>query len=249
MTKTNEKAVIKNLSDVKKVFDNNDIPFWLEYGTLLGAVRDGKMIPWDTDIDLATFKKYVNTKNIKKRLTEELEKMGFLVYFYPHTMNINRNKTSMNVSLWGVDSKKKMIVMNRFKKNDFLIRLLLKTLKLFTLTYYGGLVLKDSNGIRDLIKMNLFFLMKGIPEKFKKIICEIIEVLLYSYRKKEYCYLEIPEEYFLKLRIIDYHGVKVKIPEDSEKYLEKMYGDWKTPPKEPKKWIWYEHGKWKSGEL
>ena len=28
-------------------------------------------------------------------------------------------------------------------------------------------------------------------------------------------------------------------------YLEEVYGDWKTPPKDPKKWFWYECGNWK----
>ncbi len=30
-----------------------DIDFWIDYGTLLGQVRDNKIIPWDRDIDIS----------------------------------------------------------------------------------------------------------------------------------------------------------------------------------------------------
>ena len=45
----------KNLLDIKKILDKNDITFWLIYGTLLGAIRDKGFIEWDSDSDIGIY--------------------------------------------------------------------------------------------------------------------------------------------------------------------------------------------------
>lgn len=43
---------IKDLEDIKLVFDKFNVPFYVCYGALLGMYRDGKLIEHDDDMDL-----------------------------------------------------------------------------------------------------------------------------------------------------------------------------------------------------
>ena len=45
----------QNLLDIKRILDSYEIKFWLIFGTLLGIYRNGELIPYDTDTDLAIF--------------------------------------------------------------------------------------------------------------------------------------------------------------------------------------------------
>jgi hypothetical protein len=47
--------LIDMLPYLTKLLEANEIKYWLDWGTLLGAVRNGRIIPWDFDIDLGIF--------------------------------------------------------------------------------------------------------------------------------------------------------------------------------------------------
>ena len=73
-----EKVAIEALRQVKDVFGRYDIEFWLDTGTLLGAIRDRKFIPWDSDIDLAT---WVENRDKILEVVPKIGRAGFWVRY------------------------------------------------------------------------------------------------------------------------------------------------------------------------
>lgn len=47
-----QQALLTQLEDIDRICKNNNIPYSLVCGTLLGAIRHGGFIPWDDDVDI-----------------------------------------------------------------------------------------------------------------------------------------------------------------------------------------------------
>ncbi|MCW5515956.1 LicD family protein [Muriicola sp. Z0-33] len=41
------------LKNISSLFDKSNISYWLEGGTLLGIRREGRLLPWDNDVDIS----------------------------------------------------------------------------------------------------------------------------------------------------------------------------------------------------
>lgn len=70
-----QKELISSMKSFQSEFENNEIFWWANSGTLLGAVRDSKLIDWDDDIDMSMFNRdfYEN----KDKIIEIANKLNF----------------------------------------------------------------------------------------------------------------------------------------------------------------------------
>ena len=55
---------------VDEICEKHNIPYWIDYGSLLGAVRHGGFIPWDDDLDISLLRH--DFKRLSKILKKEL---------------------------------------------------------------------------------------------------------------------------------------------------------------------------------
>jgi lipopolysaccharide cholinephosphotransferase len=84
------------MKDVHDVLEQSGVPYFIESGTLLGAVRHDGIIPWDDDIDVGIRKE--DLEILEKKALPLLKKMGYDIAFPRDAFQ--RNITTMAESEW-----------------------------------------------------------------------------------------------------------------------------------------------------
>ena len=78
----NAPAAVRMLTEVAGVFARQGIRYALTAGTLLGVVREGRLLPWDSDMDLSIFAQDAPRFGAAIR---ELEASGYIVRLRMHS--------------------------------------------------------------------------------------------------------------------------------------------------------------------
>jgi hypothetical protein len=220
-----ERAAVKDLKEIKDVFDKVGVTFWLDCGTLLGAVRDGKLIEWDADIDLGTW--YNNMKQIVSAFPL-FKKKGFRVILNKRYGSAHISKScGVGVCLFrrtGDYAWKLFPAVN--KRIGRLLGLFINRLtSLETYTKPEG---------KRFVRKSEFFLAP-FPLKLRGFMTDVT----WSIMDRCDCIVPwvVPRRYFEKLSTIQFYGVEFNIPSEIERYLEYRYGkNWRAPNKN---WIWF----------
>ena len=101
------------MREIKEVFDKTDLDYWLDGGTLLGAVRDGKILEWDGDVDLGTW--YDDARQIAFVLPD-FEKREFQVYkpgLSKNTVFVWKSGCKVDINLYRKAGDYAWVVANR----------------------------------------------------------------------------------------------------------------------------------------
>lgn len=229
-----EKKVVQSLKEVKEVFDKLNIRFWLDSGTLLGAVRNGKLIEWDNDVDLGTTE---DNSNKIIHAAKELDKRGFDVLLVHSKIGEDipdiivrfwRNGFPINVRLYKIGKK------NAIKISAKSTNLISKGLRAF----YFGANLQDTLpelGCESFVVKLIKQILKHFPINLRRYLADIAQQAWWkSYI--ELIHISIPKHYFVNLKTINFYGMTFNIPSNVKSYLTYRYGkDWKKCKKE---WEW-----------
>tara|TARA_B100000780_G_scaffold269934_1_gene229234 strand:- start:3338 stop:4063 length:726 start_codon:yes stop_codon:yes gene_type:complete len=205
---------------------DHNIDYWLTDGTLLGVVRENRILPWDPEIDFGLWKSEVS----EEKLITIFKKNGFeYIEFLPdmHCLVFLINDIYVDINLYTKDDSRVSIKWATYpdKQIDIVIirfiNLLFESKKL--ISHHKEYSFK-------------FFLMKLI-NFFGFLLSNNVREKIYRYAKLRYKYIgaSYPKE-LLEFKEIDFRGNEVTVPIDSEEYLRITYGDdWRIPNKD---YVW-----------
>jgi len=213
-----EKRWVENLGDVKQILDDAGVKYWLDYGTLLGAVRDGKFIPWDNDIDLGAMS--TESDKIIAKLPE-FEREGFTVDVTDTVICFHRKPVPIIMALC------------RFKGDSVWRLWTLRTPRLYRVTRYftelGSRILYRNvpGRTKMLLREKIAFAL--IPS-FADNIIRKFSFRIFEWLGAKYCALVVPKSYFENLDSISFYGMRLDTPSPVHDYLSLYYGEnWRNP--------------------
>ena len=230
-----EEAAIKVLHQAKAALDEEDVEFWLDFGTLLGAVRDGKFIAWENDIDFGTWRASASKVFSAFRKLCENEK-GFIKVCDENQCIkfITENGCRLDVTLYRLEGSS--AVRKFFPMKQTNTGLLLSHLR-DVLAIPPHIKLNPEELRAPFVTQNLFKITRPLPSSWRRQLAKIVTKVY----KKVGCncvQVAVPSHYFMNLSSINFYGAEFKVPAETVEYLAYKYGeDWRVPRRD---WVYYE---------
>jgi len=216
------------LQQVKEALDQHNIEFWLDCGTLLGAVREGKFLSWENDLDFGVMSETISTSK-KILISETLRDQGHSVWIAENHINIHHSgeRVFADINIYrkqnGFAVKPTLVPANKIGK------FLNSWLPLLWDPIHHRLARK-----MRINKKILYYSSFLLPSFFREQVAKVVFSLYKMYGSNS-CDWVVPLKYFFDLKTITFYGMNFKEPTAVEDYLEYRYGkDWKTPRE---KWI------------
>ena len=222
----------------KEVCEKHNIPYYLCYGTLLGAVRHKGFIPWDDDIDIMMPAHMIPM--FKKHFIEEFGNY----YFYSDitTENIclepwpkiRRSDTTSMPEIFSKIDANWGICIDIFPLYPLHNNKFFNNLK-FKLSYLSEVLLRAETAKYTKDTSFKLKMIEKIPYKLRRFLASsFIKFLSAGDAESEYVFdgfMTIKRsDITAKESYLDFEGVSFKVPVNYKQYLTDAYGDYMTPP-------------------
>ena len=248
------KAQIYILNEIKRICVSNHIDYFLDGGSMLGAVRHQGFIPWDDDIDVG-----MTIKNYRKFLAIAEQELGtdFFVDNYEHNEEYAlvfskiRLKGTTYIELKGnADALHNEIFVDVFPYYYVSDNIVVRNLEAQKMRILSQTLLEKSRC--------RVWAGEGVVKRLKFIPIDLLSVFLskkYMYRKMEkilvrhnntnymcvhaggrfYSYWNMPSEIFRNYVMASFEGELYPILREYDRYLTIGYGDYMKLPPENKR--------------
>ena len=209
----------QNLVKIIEILEENKINYWIGQGTLLGIIREGKLIDWDHDIDICLWPEEIG----KDQIVNLLKKNDFT---FRDDLTFGEKYSQLSFDKPGG----RRIDINFYQKQK------LKNNTIVACNKYGFprnklMSLIDAISLAEVYRGKYKGLIKGL--KFLKPAMKFLKrnLVKYGLFYKRAGYMQ-PIALLKKFKKIDFNGLNLTIPLLAEEYLEHVYGkNWKQPVK------------------
>ena len=234
--------ILDIVKDVDKICRENDIDYYILYGSALGAIRHQGFIPWDDDFDIGmTFDNYVKFLEICEKKLDKNK-------YYVQTPEKEKN---YYLSFSKIRDIRTTLIEEGNENIDIVRSVYIDVFPLVGI---------PNNKIKErILKINRAFMLSAnmnvINNKFLRCIFDIIlkifgrrKILKYTtkrcfkYNDCEYwCSIadgdgyiqnKIKREIYGKPKYVKFEDIMLPVPENTDKYLKNIYGDYMKIPSE-----------------
>jgi len=241
------------LKDIAVFCEENNISYYLAFGTLLGAAREKGMIKWDYDIDimmprpdyarfLSLYPLYGNSRyrvrdnSIDKKFLNRIAIVEDLqtINCTDRNMDVDNTLKRINIEVYPIDGASNIFL--RYKVD-------------ITKTKIYEIILKCKNARfdneRSIYKNIAIYSIKSIFHFLgeQSILDKISNISLqHKFESSEYCAIVCVGKVgdktynntsiFKEYSYLEYEGEKYRVPKDYDIWLKRKYGNYMFPPQE-----------------
>lgn len=232
--------MLEMLCFIDQICQENDITYWLDAGTLLGAVRHGGFIPWDDDVDVCMpIEDAKRFKDVMLKLPADNE---FILqcretdpgFFGPWFILRDRKSEYLQDSNLHQARKYRGLQVDVFTVADHNVAILRKlSISLEYRLITKSLLKRRFSKTLELSSTFWYNFLYHFVFRF----FDVIGLLFSNKKYFTYSYgitfndTHLKEPIFPLKRIL-FEGKEFNAPNDTDRYLTEDYGDWRKIPKE-----------------
>lgn len=253
-----QQYILNLLQDVLTVLDELKIPYHMQGGTMLGAIRHHGFIPWDDDVDLGIpredYEKLL--KRVQEKLPEHLRLQTYEDetehhYYFARIVDTRYQIRRMGsleerlenvwVDLFPLDGMPNGVLRRQWHK----LRLLTVRLKYHLSCFEKVNIKRPGRPLVERIIIRLacwtrvgsWFNTRKQLDKMDRLLkmypLEYSNWIINFMGQTSYKFNELfPKAIYGKGQTYSFEGLQLVGPEQYDAYLKSLYGDYMTPPKE-----------------